>query len=126
MYSYWSKETGETADMMNTSEKVVVSRSLQEASWNNSRVLEGELPGAIRALKSGPGKDIFVLGSASLVASLMEHGLVDEYRLCIAPIVLGAGTPLFKPSDKPLAMKLLETMPLESGGVILRYAPRKA
>ena len=126
MHGYWSKETGATAEMMNTTEKVVVSRSLKEASWNNSRVLEGRLPAAVHALKCGPGKDIFVFGSADLVASLLSHGLVDEYRLCIAPILLGKGTPLFKTSDAALGMKLLETTPLESGGVILRYAPHKA
>jgi dihydrofolate reductase len=124
MASYWSKESGPIADFMNSVEKVVVSRTLQQADWNNSRVLEGELPGAVEKLKRQPGKDIYVFGSADLLASLLRHELVDEYRLCIAPVVLGKGEPLFKPADQALKMKLTRTTPLQSGAVILYYEPR--
>lgn len=124
MAAYWSKETGPIADFMNSVEKVVVSRSLKQADWNNSRVLEGELPGAVEKLKRQPGKDIYVFGSADLVASLLKHELVDEYRLCIAPVVLGKGNPLFKPADGALRMKLTKTTPLKTGAVIMYYEPQ--
>jgi dihydrofolate reductase len=84
----------------------------------------GELPGAVEKLKRQPGKDIYVFGSADLVAALLRHELVDEYRICIAPVVLGNGNALFKPSDRALAMKLTKTTPLETGAVIVQYEPQ--
>src|SRR5690606_10814936 len=104
-------------------EKVVVSRTLEETDWNNSRLLQGELPDTVEELKRQAGKDIYVFGSAALVAALLRHGLVDEYRLCIAPVVLGKGNPLFKPFDGTLDMKLTKTTPLKIGAVILYYEP---
>lgn len=124
MAAHWTKETGPIADFMNAADKVVASRTLREASWNNSRLLDGELPEAIDKLRREPGKDIFVFGSAELVADLLGHGLVDEYRLCLAPVVLGGGKPLFKPSGRTLAMTLKGARPLKTGAVILTYEPR--
>lgn len=123
MAAHWSKESGAIADFMNSVEKVVASRSLEKVEWNNSRLLQGQVPESVSALKQAPGKDIYVFGSAELTASLLHHGLVDEYRLCLVPVVLGAGNPLFKPADESLKMRLLETRPLTTGGIILRYAP---
>lgn len=125
MAAYWTKETGAIADMMNNSEKAVVSRTLKEAAWNNSRLLEGDVVEAVQRLKREPGKDIFVFGSAELVDTLLRNRLVDEYRLGIAPVVLGAGNPLFKTGDQ-LVMKLLKTTQLKTGGVVLNYQPQYA
>ena len=75
-------------------------------------------------LKRQPGKGIFVFGSADLVAGLLRHELVDEYRLCIAPVVLGKGNPLFKPFDGTLVMKRTKITPLKTGAVILHYEPQ--
>lgn len=122
MAAHWTTAEGPTADFMNAVEKVVASRSLAAVEWRNSRLLQGDLPEAVAALKQQPGKDIFVFGSAGLIDDLLRHGLVDEYRICLAPVVLGAGQPLFKPSDRRIDMTLLETRPLKTGGVILRYA----
>lgn len=124
MVAHWSKETGPIADFMNGVEKVVASRTLKKAGWNNSRLLGGELPGAVEKLKRQPGKDIYVFGSADLVAALLRHELVDEYRLCIAPVVLGKGNPLFKPFDGALSMMLTKATPLKTGAVILQYEPQ--
>lgn len=123
MAAYWTAETepGEVADMMNSIEKAVASHTLTEAGWNNTRLLRGDAAQAVRDLKAEDGKDVFVFGSADLLASLLTAGLVDEYRLCLAPVTLGAGNPLFKPETAPLSMRLLEARPLKSGGVILRY-----
>lgn len=122
MAAHWTTADGAIADFMNGVEKVVASRTLEATTWANSRLLQGEAPDAVPDLKRQPGGDIYVFGSADLTASLLRHGLVDEYRLCLAPVVLGAGHPLFKPSDGRLDMTLLETRPLKTGGVILRYA----
>ena len=124
MAAHWTRETGPIADFMNGVDKVVASRTLKQADWNNSRLLEGDLPGAVEKLKNEPGKDIYVFGSADLVADLLRHELVDEYRLCLAPVVLGAGNPLFKPSDRALKMKLTKTRPMKIGAVILYYEPQ--
>src|SRR5437763_278231 len=68
--------------------------------------------------------DLFIFGSANLSSALTRKGLIDEYRLCVAPIVLGGGNPLFKESSELLKLKLIEARPLKSSGVILRYEPR--
>lgn|SRR5690606_24593561 len=125
MASYWTKATGEIADMMNSIDKAVVSRTLHEATWNNTRLLKGNAVEAVRALKAEDGKDVFVFGSADLLDSLLEAGLVDEYRICLAPVVLGAGNPLFRPHEKAVRMRLEKARPLETGGVVLTYAVEK-
>ena len=121
MAAYWTKETGPIADMMNGIEKAVASRTLKTADWNNTRLLNGEAVDAVRKLKVEAGKDVFVFGSAELLSSLLAAGLVDEYRLCLVPGVLGKGNPLFKPGEKPVAMTLKSSRPLKTGGVILTY-----
>jgi dihydrofolate reductase len=125
MAAYWSKETTPVAHFMNGVEKLVASRTLRSVSWNNSRLLDGEAAPAVAKLKQTHGKDIFVFGSGILTASLLEHGLVDEYRLCIAPTVIGGGAALFKPQNAGLRMKLLDARPLKTSAVILRYEPVK-
>jgi dihydrofolate reductase len=122
MAAHWTKATGEEADMMNAVEKAVATRTLDKATWNNTRLLKGDAVEAVRRLKAEDGKDIYVFGSADLLASLLVAGLVDEYRICLAPVVLGGGNPLFKPQDQQIKMRLESARPLETGGVILTYA----
>lgn len=122
MFAYWKKETGAIADMMNSIGKAVASRTLDEATWNNTRLLKGEAVEGVRALKAEDGKDVFIFGSADLVDSLLQAGLVDEYRICVAPVVLGAGNPLFKPHDRKIGMRLNSSRPLKTGGVLMTYA----
>ncbi|WEX07943.1 dihydrofolate reductase family protein [Chelativorans sp. AA-79] len=121
MAGHWSKATGPTADMMNSIEKAVATRTLEEATWNNTRLLKGEAAEAVRALKMEEGKDVYVMGSADLLDTLLKAGLVDEYRICLAPVVLGGGNPLFKPQDQQVKMTLIGTRPLKTGGVVLTY-----
>lgn len=123
MRDYWQAETGPVAEMMNALEKAVASRRLDAADWTNTRLLRGEAVENVRALKAEAGpKDVFVFGSAELLASLLAAGLVDEYRLCLAPVILGEGTPLFRGDGLRKDFSLLETRALATGGVILRYA----
>ena len=124
MASYWTTATGATAEFMNSVPKVVFSRTLAAATWTNSRLVRGDAADEVASLKREQGKDLFVFGSAQLSDSLMRRGLFDEYRLCIAPIVLRNGVPLFKSGGQAQHLTLLESRALATGGVILRYAPK--
>lgn len=124
MAAYWKNASGETAEFMNRVPKVVFSRSLETADWSNSRLVKGDAGDEVAALKRQPGKDLFVFGSAKLCDSLMRRGLFDEIRICIAPVVLRDGTPLFKPDGPRQDLTLLESRALDSGAVLLRYAVR--
>jgi len=121
MASFWTKEKGEIADFMNSVPKVVFSRTMKSAEWNNSRLVKGNAEEEVAKLKRQPGKDLFIFGSANLSATLTRNGLIDEYRLCLAPVVLGGGNPLFMESPERLKLKLVESRPLKSGGVLLYY-----
>jgi len=123
MANYWPSAEGWIADFMNGVEKIVFSRTLSKADWSNTKLLKDDVAGEVAKLKKAPGNDIFVFGSADFSSTLIEHGLVDEYRIGINPVVLGKGVPLFKEGMKRLNLKLLETRPLKSGVVILHYAP---
>src|SRR5215210_4342442 len=87
----WPSRSGEFADKFNTMPKYVVSTTLQEPEWNNSTVIRGDVAAEVSKLKQEPGGDILVNGSVQLVSALIEHDLVDEYRLMVFPVVLGAG-----------------------------------
>ncbi|HEX4840797.1 MAG TPA: dihydrofolate reductase family protein [bacterium] len=125
MAAYWSSAEGDIAVFMNTVPKVVFSRTLETAGWKNTRLVTNDAAEEVAKLKQGDGKDLFIFGSADLSAALARHGLIDEYRLALTPLVLGEGNPLFKPSPHRLTLRLLEARPLKSGGVILRYQPAK-
>lgn len=124
MAKHWSTATGAVAEFLNAVPKVVFSRTLDAADWHNSRLVRGEAADEVVELKRRPGKDLFVFGSAKLSDSLMRRGLFDEYRICIAPVVLRNGAPLFKPGGPRQDLTLLEARPLATGAIILRYAPK--
>lgn len=123
MASHWPTAEGEVADLMNRIPKVVFSRTLATADWNNTRIVREDAEKEVARLKREARRDLLIFGSAKFVASLMPHGLIDEYRVCVAPLLLGGGTPLFRPSPTQRRLKLLEARSLKSGGVILRYQP---
>jgi len=123
MAAYWQSATGEIAKFMNNVPKVVFSKTLEKAEWNNTRLVKENPEEEVANLKRQPGEDIFIFGSANFSSTLMRHGLIDEYRLGFNPIVLGGGNPLFKTSPNRMRMKLLEARTLNSGVVILRYEP---
>jgi len=123
MAAYWSTATGEIAQFMNTIPKVVFSRTLERVEWNNTRLVTAHAEEEVAKLKQQSGKDLFIFGSANLSSALTRHGLIDEYRLGLNPIVLGGGNPLFKPSPNRMRMKLLDARTLKSGVVLLRYQP---
>ena len=125
MASHWGKATGPTAEFMNDVPKVVFSRTLDAATWKNARLVRRDAADEVAELKRGEGKDLFVFGSAKLCDSLMRRGLFDELRICVAPVVLGTGVPLFKPGSPGQNLTLLHARPLATGGIIMRYAAKQ-
>jgi dihydrofolate reductase len=124
MAAYWKKADGADADLMNKLPKAVVSNSLKQADWNNTRVLSGDAVKAVTDLKRDVDGNIFVFGSGALSATLLEAGLFDEYRLAIVPIVLGTGTTLFGRKLPRVPMHIKEIRSFATGAVFLRYVPR--
>lgn len=123
MANYWpTADEGVVTVGMNSLPKAVISNTLTRADWNNTRLLQGDAVELVRGLKAEEGKDIYVFGSADLLASLLAHDLVDEYKICIVPLLLGRGNPLFKPADRQSGLKLREARELDKGGgVLLSY-----
>lgn len=123
MADYWQHADAtdpEVAPLMNSVAKIVCSPTLEKAEWNNTTIVR-DAAKEIKELKGKEGGPMFVFGSSILSASLMEAGLFDEIRLCIAPTILGKGRHLFTDTNAQRNLKLLEAKPLENGGVILRY-----
>ena len=120
---FWSKQTGEIADRINSRPKYVASRTLPPgpADWN-ATVLEGDVAEAVAKLKAEPGSNILKFGTGELDKTLLEHGLLDELYLSQAPLVLGRGEHLLEGGEA--TFELLETTPFASGVVVLKYAPR--
>ena len=109
------------ADALNTMRKYVVSTTLQSASaWRNSTLIRQDVVETVRQLKGQPGKNILIDGSSVLVHALAQNDLVDEYSLHVYPLVLGSGKRLF-PEGKRLDLTLVETSPLPTGVVFMRY-----
>ena len=113
------------ADKMNGMSKFVVSTTLKEAGWNNSRVIRENVAEEVATLKQQIGRDILVYGSADLVRSLMQYDLIDEYRLMVFPIVLGAGKRLFRDGSDTTTLRLVEAETFSSGVVLLTYQPAR-
>lgn len=125
MFGYWSNpsnEAGPVADAMNNLPKYVASTTLQRADWRNSHVLAAPLGDSIAKLKRAHQGDLFIFGSAKLIHSLRPLDVIDEYRIGIAPLFLGAGTRLFKPDAPPRELRLIEARTLKKGCVLTRYA----
>jgi dihydrofolate reductase len=117
-------ELASYADMMNGYPKYVVSRTLEEPlGWNNSTLIKGVVAEEVSRLKEMPGKDILVFGSGKLVNTLMEHDLIDEYRLMVFPVVLGSGQRLFGDGIEETVLELVGTDTFSTGVVVLTYRP---
>ncbi|WP_129794128.1 dihydrofolate reductase family protein [Sphingosinicella sp. CPCC 101087] len=116
----WPMVKTEFADRMNSLPKYVASTTLERADWSNSTVLRGDIVDDVRKVKAATDGDILVYGSASVAHALMPHGLIDEFRLMVYPVVLGAGKRLF-PDGVKAAMKLVECRPFASDILLLRY-----
>jgi dihydrofolate reductase len=114
----------EYARKLNSMRKIVFSKSLEKAEWNNSQLVREILPNEIASMKQKPGKDIVIYGSASIVQAFTDLGLIDEYQLLVHPVVLGGGKPLFAGIAKPAQLNLLHTKSFPSGVIGLYYVPQ--
>jgi dihydrofolate reductase len=132
MADYWpatatnpsaSKSDLEIADKMNNLPKIVFSKTLKQAEWNNSRLVKENIAQEISKMKQQSGKDMVIFGSGSIVSTFTQLGLIDEYRIIVNPVVLGNGKPLFRGINDKHNLKLLKTKVLGSGVVILYYQP---
>jgi len=131
MAGFWSTPfAAETmpvvAERMNALSKVVFSRTLREAAWNNTKLVNGDLAGEVRRLKHEAGGDLTILGSGSIVAQLTQYGLIDEYTIVVVPIVLGSGRSLFEGVARNVPMKLVASRVFNNGNVVLTYVPTGA
>ena len=128
MASYWPtpqaiKALPVVAKTMNGASKLVFSRTLSTADWNNTRLVRGDPVEEVRRLKKEDGPGMVVMGSGSIVAQLAQAGLVDEYQLVVIPVALGAGRTLFDGVKKRLPLKLTGSRIFGNGNAFLTYAP---
>ncbi len=121
--AHWPRVSGDDpiAAKLNSVPKYVASRTLDEVTWNNSTLIEGDVAEAVAKLKDELGGEIQVTGSGDLIQTLIEHDLVDEYRLWVFPVVLGEGKRLFASGTVPAALKLVDTKTSGTGVAIHTY-----
>lgn len=129
MAGYWptaqsAKHDPAVAERINALPKVVFSRTLTQAAWNNTRLISGDLAGEIRRMKQAPGADLTILGSGSLVGQLTAEGLIDEFQVVLVPVVLGEGRSMFEELKRRVNLELLRTRVFRNGNVLLCYRPR--
>jgi len=123
MAAYWTtEEEGIIADLMNNIPKLVFSNTLETAGWKNTTLIKGNATAEIRKLKEQGGRDMYVFGSSNLSETFVNEDLFDEYRIGIAPVILGSGRPLFRKGISPKKLTLISTQQLLTGGTVLRYA----
>ena len=131
MESYWptvltnpnaSKQSLAHAKWVEDVPKIVFSRTLNEATWNNTLLIKENISEEVQKLKQKPGKDLVIFGSPGLSADLMSMGLIDEYKFTIHPIILGNGISVFKNNSSKSKLKLIDTSTLKSGVVTLHYS----
>ena len=128
MAEFWSSPVALEADpamaeRMNRYHKVVVSRTLAAADWTPSTLIRADVGAQLARLKEEPGKDIALLGSSALAASLLGAGLIDELRLMVNPVVLGGGQPVLTGTERK-NLQLLRVRQFDSGNVLLTYRPQ--
>jgi len=130
MASYWPTPLAEqsspvVAERMNALPKVVFSRSLEEASWANTRLVRDDPAAEIRRLKGGAGPDMAVMGSGTIVSRLASEDLIDEYQIVVLPIVLGSGRSMFEGVERRLDLRLTNLRRFANGNVVLTYEPAR-
>ncbi len=117
-----TKNEIEYARLADKMQKIVFSRTLEKVEWKTTRIIQDHIAEEIRRMKQQPGKDMVLLGGASIVSTFMNMGLIDEYHLLVNPLVLGGGKPLFKDMKDRHKLKLIKTNTFKSGKVVLHYS----
>jgi dihydrofolate reductase len=119
--AHWPYDEGPIADHLNSTRKYVASRTLERADWNNSTLISGDVAEYVSALKTQDGPEIQVHGSPGLIQTLLKHDLIDELRLWIFPLILGAGKRLFGEGAIPAGLKLVDSRLSKTGVTINVY-----
>ena len=119
--AFWPDAEEPAADLLNSATKHVASNTLKDLEWKNSRLIEPDVPAGIRALKEEDGPELQVHGSANLIQTLLEQGLVDEFRLKIFPLVLGTGKRLFDDGTVPTGFEVASSQVTPSGVIAASY-----
>ena len=131
MESYWptiltkpnaGKHALDHAQWVENIPKIVFSKTLNEVTWNNTRLIKDNIAEEAKKLKELPGKDLVIFGSPGLAATFMDLDMIDEYKLTVHPVILGNGISVFKNNTTKSSLKLLDTKTLKSGVVTLHYA----
>lgn len=128
MLSFWptplaKQQMPAVAEHMNNLSKVVFSRTLEKATWNNTRLVKDNILEEVRRMKQEPGSDMTILGSGTIVSQLAEAGLIDDYQFVVTPVVLGKGRTLFEGVKHRVNLKLAQSRAFKNGNVVLSYAP---
>ena len=124
MLTHWNQVGGPFKDGLNNPDKYVASANPDaDLPWPNSRLLTGDVPARIAALRKGEGGNLVIMGSGQLIRSLLPHGLVDELFLMIHPLVLGSGHRLFGPDNEPHRMRMVDCTPTQAGVLMTTYQP---
>lgn len=128
MAGYWPTATTATDDQriidaMNSSQKIVFSKTLSKVTWKNARLATKDIAEEVSDLKKSPGRDIVIYGSGSIVSALTRSGLIDEYRILVCPFILGSGIPHFDGVRERVSLKLVDSRKFSSGVVALDYLP---
>jgi len=128
MASYWPtpmalKNNRAVAEAMNKMPKVVFSRSQDQASWSNTKLVKGDLAAEVRKMKSETGNGMAILGSGTIVSQLAQEGLIDEFQIVISPNIVGKGRTLFEGVQGRLPLKLISSRAFTNGNVVLCYEP---
>ena len=119
--AHWPHDEGPIADHLNGTRKHVASKTLERADWNNSTLITGDVADYVSKLKRQDGPEIQVHGSPGLIQTLLEHDLVDQYRIWIFPVVLGPGKRLFGDGTIPAGLRLVDSQVSESGVTVNVY-----
>jgi dihydrofolate reductase len=121
----WPPRSGELPyiDKINSMPKYVASTTLKDLDWDNSQLIQGDVADGVAKLKQQPGQDLVMYGCHDLMHKLLEHDLIDEYRILVHPVLLGRGITLFEDSARPVNLELIDTAMISSGVVVLAYRP---
>jgi dihydrofolate reductase len=126
MVSYWptpeaAKDLPTVAKAMNKSQKIVFSRTLDKPTWENTKVVKGDIAAAVRELKRERGPGLLIMGSGTIVSQLAQEGLIDEFTFVVVPVVLGKGRTMFETINHRLDLKLTSTRAFKVGNVVNTY-----
>jgi dihydrofolate reductase len=128
MASYWptpmaAQNSPAVAEHMNNLQKVVFSRTLDKASWKNTKLVKGDLATEVRKMKQESGEGLVIMGSGTIVSQLAQEGLIDEFQIVVCPIVIGSGRTLFEGVTEKLNLKLTKSRTFDNGNVYTCYEP---